>query len=132
MLVAFLQVFSYPVHDPVMMDRGFLADPLTTRKSFLHAFWISSLCIIAFGMFGIQAALVGAEYEGQLLGTWAEMFPPWIYVALLVSLLISALSTLDSALASAARLVVDELHLAPRSLAVGAGPWWCSWLWALR
>ncbi|WP_371223681.1 sodium:proline symporter [Roseovarius sp. 2305UL8-3] len=121
LLVAFLQVFSYPVHDPVMMDRGFLADPSTTRKSFLHAFWISSLCIIAFGMFGIQAALGDAEYEGELLGTWAQMFPPWIYVALLVSLLISALSTLDSALASAARLVVDELHLAPRSLAGGRG-----------
>ena len=121
LLVAFLQVFSYPVHDPVMMDRGFLADRETTRKSFLHAFWLSSLCIIAFGMFGIQAALVGAEYEGQLLGTWAVMFPPWVYVGLLLSLLISALSTLDSALASAARLVVEELKLAPRSLSGGRG-----------
>ncbi|MEC9310632.1 MAG: sodium:proline symporter, partial [Pseudomonadota bacterium] len=53
LVVAALQVFSYPVHDPVMMDRGFLADPATTRKSFLHAFWISALCIIAFGFFGI-------------------------------------------------------------------------------
>ncbi len=59
LLVAFLQVFSYPVHDPVMMDRGFLADRDTTRKSFLHAFWLSSLCIIGFGMFGIQAGLGG-------------------------------------------------------------------------
>ena len=116
LLVAFLQVFSYPVHDPVMMDRGFLADRATTRLSFLHAFWISTLCIVAFGFFGIQAALAGAEYEGQLLGTWMGMFPPWIYVALLVSLLISALSTLDSALASAARLVVDELKFSPRTL----------------
>jgi len=119
LLVALLQVFSYPAHDPVMMDRGFLADPATTRRSFLHAFWISSLSIIAFGMFGIQAGLVGAAYEGQLLTTWATMFPPWLYVALLVSLLISALSTLDSALASAARLVVEELHLAPRTLTAG-------------
>ncbi|MDT8327203.1 MAG: sodium:proline symporter, partial [Roseovarius sp.] len=118
-LVALLQVFSYPAHDPVMMDRGFLADPETTRKSFLHAFWISTLCIIGFGFFGIQAALVGAEYEGELIGTWAGMFPPWLFVALLVSLLISALSTLDSALASAARLVVDELRLSPRTLAGG-------------
>lgn len=119
LLVAFLQVFSYPVHDPVMMDRGFLADQDTTRRSFLHAFWLSSLCIIAFGFFGIQASLQGATYEGQLLGTWATMFPAWIYIALLLSLLISALSTLDSALASAARLVVDELRLAPRSLTSG-------------
>ena len=119
LLVAFLQVFSYPAHDPVMMDRGFLADRATTRASFLHAFWISSLCIIAFGLFGVQAGLVGADYEGQLLGTWAAMFPAWVYGALLMSLLISALSTLDSALASAARLVVDELRMCPRSLMGG-------------
>ncbi|MHA7849821.1 sodium:solute symporter family transporter [Roseovarius sp.] len=119
LLVAFLQVFSYPAHDPVMMDRGFIADRATTRASFLHAFWISSLCIIAFGLFGVQAGLVGAAYEGELLGTWAGMFPAWVFGALLVSLLISALSTLDSALASAARLVVDELRLVPRSLTGG-------------
>lgn len=121
LLVALLQVFSYPAHDPVMMDRGFLADPATTRKSFLHAFWISTLCIIGFGFFGIQAGLVGAEYEGELIGTWAGMFPAWLFIALLVSLLISALSTLDSALASAARLVVDELKIGTRSLMAGRG-----------
>ncbi len=116
MAVAALQVFSYPVHDPVMMDRGFLADPKTTQRSFLHAFWLSALCIIAFGMFGIQASLVGAEYEGQLIGTWAGMFPDWVFAALMISLLVSALSTLDSALSSASRLCVEELSLAPRSL----------------
>ena len=119
LVVALLQVFSYPAHDPVMMDRGFLADPATTRKSFLHAFWISTLCIIGFGFFGIQAGLVGAEYEGELIGTWAGMFPAWLFTALLVSLLISALSTLDSALSSAARLVVEELRIGTRSLIAG-------------
>ena len=119
LLVAALQVFSYPVHDPVMMDRGFLADRRTTRAAFLHAFWISTLCILGFGMFGIEAALRGAAYEGELLGTWAVMFPPWIYVAILLSLLVSALSTLDSALSSAARLMAQELRVVPRSLAGG-------------
>lgn len=116
MAVAALQVFSYPVHDPVMMDRGFLADEKTTKRSFLHAFWLSVLCIVAFGMFGIQASLVGAEYEGELIGTWAGMFPAWIFDALLITLLVSALSTLDSALSSASRLCVEELGVAPRSL----------------
>ena len=119
LVVAGLQVFSYPVHDPVMMDRGFLADEKTTRASFLHAFWISTLCILAFGVFGIQASLEGAGYEAELIGTWAEMFPPWVFAALVLSLIISALSTLDSALASAARLGVEELKVAPRSLAGG-------------
>lgn len=117
--VAALQVFSYPIHDPVMMDRGFIADEATTRASFIHAFWISTLCILGFGIFGIQAALIGTSYEGQLLGTWAEMFPSGIFVALMLSLLISALSTLDSALSSAARLTVEELKLLPRSLTGG-------------
>lgn len=117
--VAALQVFSYPAHDPVMMDRGFLANPETTRRSFLHAFWISTLCIIAFGFFGIHAGLVGAAYEGELLGTWAGMFPTWVFVLLMVSLLVSALSTLDSALASSARLAVEELALTARTLSGG-------------
>jgi len=119
LLVALCQVFSYPVHDPVMMDRGFLSDEDTTRKSFLHAFWISTLCILSFGAFGIQAALVGAPYEAELIGTWGQILPGWVFVALMVSLLVSALSTLDSALSSAARLVVEELHLAARSLMGG-------------
>lgn len=117
--VALLQVFSYPAHDPVMMDRGFIADEATTRASFLHAFWISTLCIIGFGFFGIQAGLTGAAYEGELIGTWGVMFPPWVFVALMISLLVSALSTLDSALASAARLMVEEWRIAPRSLSGG-------------
>ena len=119
LLVAFLQVFSYPAHDPVMMDRGFIADRKTTRASFFHAFWISTLCIVGFGFFGIQAALLEQAYEGQLLTTWSAMFPGWVYAALLISLLVSALSTLDSALSSAARLCVVELKLAPRTLAGG-------------
>ena len=114
--VALLQVFSYPAHDPVMMDRGFIADEKTTRKSFLHAFWLSSLCIFGFGLFGIQAGIVGAEYDGQLLGAWRGMFGPGVYLLIVVSLLVSALSTLDSALASAARLAVEELKIVPRTM----------------
>ncbi|GHA53599.1 sodium:solute symporter [Amylibacter ulvae] len=117
--VAALQVFSYPAHDPVMMDRGFLADEETTRKSFGFAFIISALCIFGFGMFGIQAGLIGAAYENQLLGTWSTMFGPFVYFLIAASLLVSAISTLDSALASAARLVIDEFNVAARSVLNG-------------
>lgn len=117
--VALLQVFSYPAHDPVMMDRGFIADEATTRKSFLHAFWLSAICIFGFGMFGIQAGILGASYENQLLGTWQVMFGPTVYFLIAASLLISAMSTLDSALASASRLVIDEFKLAPRTVMNG-------------
>ncbi len=117
--VAFLQVFSYPAHDPVMMDRGFIANRARTNASFLHAFWISSLCIFGFGMFGIQAGLQGAAYQNELLGTWAVMFGPTVYFLIAASLLVSAVSTLDSALASSARLVVDEFRIVPRTVGNG-------------
>lgn len=117
--VAFLQVFSYPAHDPVMMDRGFIADRKRTNQSFGLAFVLSAVCIFGFGMFGIQAGIVGAGYENQLLGTWQGMFGPFVYFLLICSLLVSAVSTLDSALASSARLVIDEFGAGARTIGNG-------------
>ena len=46
--VALLQVFSYPAHDPVMMDRGFIANQNKTNYSFILAFLLSTFCIFGF------------------------------------------------------------------------------------
>lgn len=119
LVVAFLQVISYPAHDPVMMDRGFLASREVTRKSFFHAFWISALCIFGFALFGVQASVVGAELSGGLLGTWKEMFGQVVWFMIAASLLVSAMSTLDSALASSSRLVIEELGLGARTIMNG-------------
>lgn len=116
--VALLQVLSYPLHDPVMMDRGFLADRHTTRRSFIHAFWISALLILVFGMLGVFAGLHRSGEEalldtlGQLLGTPAM-------VILAVALVVSAASTLDSTFSSAAKLAVVDMNLARDSAANG-------------
>ncbi|QHQ34640.1 sodium:proline symporter [Algicella marina] len=116
--VALLQVLSYPAHDPVMMDRGFLADERTTRNAFLYAFWISAAFILGFGIFGIQAGILAGEGEA-MEAVWARMFGPFVLFCLSASLIVSALSTLDSALASAARLAVVELRLGARTVANG-------------
>ncbi len=118
MLVALLQIWSYPMHDPVMMDRGFLADRETTRKSFLHAAWISILCITAFGCLGVLAgahAIKGASMNEtlmQLLGT----VPMMLFNAALV---ISAMSTLDSTLSSSAKLLAVDMGVMKMSLRNG-------------
>ncbi len=118
-IVALLQVISYPAHDPVMMDRGFLASPERTKASFLHAFWMSALLIFAFALFGVQASVIGAELDGGLLGTWKIMFGQTVWFLIVASLLVSAMSTLDSALASSARLAIEELKLGARTLVNG-------------
>ena len=117
--VAFLQVFSYPAHDPVMMDRGFIANPAKTRASFILAFALSVFCILGFGLFGIHAGIVGADYDTQLIGTWRSIFGPFVFFLLMASLVVSAISTLDSAMSASARLVIEELQWGQRNLRNG-------------
>jgi len=118
LVVALLQVLSYPMHDPVMMDRGFIADRQTTRRSFLHAFWISTLCILAFGALGVFAGLnrVGDEV---LLVTLARLMGEPAMLVLAAALVISAASTMDSTFSSAAKLAVVDMGLGGGSTASG-------------
>jgi hypothetical protein len=108
LIVAFLQVWSYPAHDPVMMDRGFLADRKTTWWSFIHAFWVSAVCIIAFGIIGIVAGVHKAEGE-EMTQTIARLLGEVPMLLFNLSLVISAMSTLDSTLSSASKLVVKDM-----------------------
>lgn len=116
LIVALLQIWSYPMHDPVMMDRGFLADRETTKKSFLHAAWISIICIIAFGCLGVLAgahALEGDDMNAVLL----RMLGEWPMLLLSLVLIVSAMSTLDSSLSSASKLIaIDMKWVAPSVL----------------
>lgn len=111
LLVALLQVWSYPLHDPVMMDRGFLADRATTRKSFLHACWLSAVCIVAFGLLGVEAGLLRLEGE-QMVETLTRMVGMPAMLLFNLALVLSAMSTLDSTFSSAAKLSVVDMGLA--------------------
>lgn len=118
LIVALLQVWSYPMHDPVMMDRGFLADRETTRRSFIHAAWISSICIIAFGSLGVIAGAnaISGEDMNQALTRLLGELPMFLFSA---SLIISAMSTLDSTLTSSAKMMVVDMKLLPVNLRNG-------------
>ena len=98
------------MHDPVMMDRGFLADRGLTRRSFTHAAWISILCIMAFGSLGVMAgayAQSGEAMNDVLLRLLGDV-PMFLFNAALV---ISAMSTLDSTLSSSAKLVAVDMRV---------------------
>ena len=110
LIVALLQVWSYPMHDPVMMDRGFLADRETTRRSFYHAAWISILCIVSFGSLGVLAGAHALDGESmtQALNRLLGDLPMLVFNAALV---ISAMSTLDSTLSSSSKLVAVDMKV---------------------
>lgn len=98
------------MHDPVMMDRGFLSDRQTTRRSFFHAGWVSALCIMIFGSFGVIAGANAGSGEAmnEVLNRLLGDVPMFLFNAALV---ISAMSTLDSTLSSSAKLVAVDMRV---------------------
>lgn len=110
LLVALLQVISYPLHDPVMMDRGFLADRDITRKSFIQAFWISTAFIVLFGLLGVFAGLHRLGDEEMMATLQRLLGTPAIFL-LGLALIVSAASTLDSTLSSASKLAVVDMGM---------------------
>ncbi|MEP1031020.1 MAG: hypothetical protein ABJI62_15070, partial [Alphaproteobacteria bacterium] len=108
--VALLQIWSYPLHDPVMMDRGFLADRATTRKSFLHAAWISIAGILVFGVIGVYAGLNKGEGEA-MVATLTRLLGEPAMLVFNLALVVSAVSTLDSTFASASKLVAADMRV---------------------
>ena len=118
MLVALLQIWSYPMHDPVMMDRGFLSDRDTTRKSFYHAAWISIICIITFGFLGVWAGAHAGEGD-TMNSVLMSLLGEWPMLLFSTTLVISAMSTLDSTLSSSAKLIAVDMKFVNKSVRNG-------------
>jgi hypothetical protein len=111
-------VWSYPLHDPVMMDRGFLADRETTKRSFNYAFWISFACILAFGLVGVFAGINKLPGE-SLMPSMSRLLGEPALLVVNLALIVSAISTLDSALSSASKLAIVDMRLAPATVRNG-------------
>jgi len=110
LVVALLQVWSYPLHDPVMMDRGFLADRETTRKSFHYAAIISIISILIFALLGVFAGILKISGE-DLNATLTRLFSDTTMVIFNLALVVSAVSTLDSTFSSASKLVALDMGI---------------------
>ncbi len=100
--VALIQCFSYPFHDPVLTDRGFITSPRITLKSFIWATVIGVSCITLFGFVGIFARLKGLNGEATV--EVARFFGPVMLLMMNFIMVTSAASTLDSAFSSFSKL----------------------------
>jgi len=116
---ALLQSFSYPFHDPVLTDRGFLSSPKVTLKSFLGASVLGALCIILFSIVGVYAQSQGMQ--GQAAVEVGKAFGVVILLVINFIMITSAASTLDSTFSSFAKLIAIDLKLG-NSLKIGR---WC-------
>ncbi|WP_103864780.1 sodium:solute symporter [Aquimarina sp. I32.4] len=116
LLAAILQSFSYPFHDPVLTDRGFISTPKTTLHSFLWATVIGGVCITLFSVVGIFAQQQGLQ--GQAAVTVSKAFGAVILLVVNFIMITSGASTLDSTFSSSAKLLAIDLQLGT-SLSLG-------------
>lgn len=106
---AILQSLSYPFHDPVLTDRGFLSSPKITLKSFLWASLLGILCIILFSIIGVYAMANGMS--GQAAVEVGKAFGMVLLLIINFIMITSAASTLDSTFSSFSKLASIDLGL---------------------
>lgn len=107
--VALIQIFSYPFHDAVLTDRGFLSQPKTTLKAFIAAGFIGFICIVLFSFIGVHAKLIGVE--GQAAVEVSKLLGVGLMLMMNFIMITSAASTLDSAFISGSKLLVKDIRL---------------------
>ncbi|HET8789889.1 MAG TPA: hypothetical protein VFM75_01640 [Modicisalibacter sp.] len=115
LLVAGLQLFSYPFHDPVLTDRGFVNREKTMLKSFIIAGLLGFVAIFAFSLLGVYAQLQGIEGMGNTPAAVGKALGLAALFIISVIMMTSAGSTLDSTFNAVAKsLAVDLPRLAGR------------------
>ena len=115
LLVTALQLVSYPFHDPVLTDRGFICEERKMLWAFTWAGVLGFVAILGFSLLGVHAKLAGVTDTsnvpallGRSLGTGAY----FLMIAVMVS---AAGSTLDSTFTSLSKLPAHDIpHLRGR------------------
>ena len=127
LLVALLQVLSYPFHDPVLTDRGFVTEEKSMLRAMIIAGVAGFVCILAFSLVGVHARLEGLPSGDNMPGAVAGAFGVLPYLLMTGIMIVAAGSTLDSTFASIAKSVGQEAPLlagrSPGPRAVTIGVW---------
>jgi Na+/proline symporter len=110
-LVALLQVLSYPFHDPVLTDRGFITKEKTMLRAMVVAGILGFVCIFGFSLVGVHAKLEGLPAGDNMPGAVAGAFGALPYFLMTMIMIVAAGSTLDSTFASVSKLVGQEVPL---------------------
>ena len=127
LLVALLQVLSYPFHDPVLTDRGFISQEKPMLKAFIWSGAIGFICIFAFSLVGVHARLEGIAHSDNVPAAVAQGFGIAAAFVMTVVMIVAGGSTVDSTFASLSKLVAQELPILrgriPNANAVRIGAW---------
>lgn len=105
-LLALVQVLSYPFHDPVMTDRGFITPPKQMLKSFLLAGAMSGAFIFLFSIVGLYAKANGLPANPSI--SVPAAFGLVMMLVFNAIMLLSGGSTIDSTFASVSKMAARD------------------------
>jgi Na+/proline symporter len=111
LLVALLQVLSYPFHDPVLTDRGFITEEKTMLRAFVVSGLLGFACILLFSTVGVHARLEGLPLGDNMPATVAKGLGLAAFFFMTVVMIAAAGSTLDSTFSSLAKSIAHELPM---------------------
>ncbi|MEG0016858.1 MAG: hypothetical protein RR747_09805 [Gordonibacter sp.] len=109
LLVTVLQLFSYPFHDPVLTDRGFITEEKTMVKAFVVSGVLGFLAILLFSFIGIHAQLVGIPLSSNVPAAVGAATSMAAFFAMALMMIFAAGSTLDSTFSSLSKLAARDL-----------------------
>lgn len=111
LLVAGLQVLSYPFHDPVLTDRGFITEEKSMLKAFVWSGVLGFVCIFAFSLVGVHARLEGLPLSDNVPASVSGSLGLGALFVMTVVMISAAGSTLDSTFSSLAKSIAQELPM---------------------
>lgn len=109
LLVAALQVLSYPFHDPVLTDRGFITEERRMLRAFIWAGALGFVCILLFSLVGVHAHVERIAGGDNVPAALARALGPGALFVMTIVMVAAAGSTLDSTFSSLARHVAQDL-----------------------
>jgi SSS family solute:Na+ symporter len=128
LLVALIQSLSYPFHDPVLTDRGFITQPRTMLRVYVLSGVIAGAFIALFGLVGVYGRVEGLASGDDAPIQVARAFGGTMLAVMSLLMMLSAGSTLDSTLSSISKAAAIDIGGAGRSeglrtLWAGAARW---------
>lgn len=109
LLVAGLQIFSYPFHDPVLTDRGFITEEKSMLRSFVVAGLAGFIAILGFSLVGIHGQMAGITPSGNMPAAMTQAMGIGALFTMSALMIAAAGSTLDSTFSSLSKLTAQEL-----------------------
>lgn len=109
LLVTVLQIFSYPFHDPVLTDRGFICEEKEMLRAFIVSGILGFLTILIFSFIGIHASLENIPLTGNVPADVGRNMSIVAFFLMAILMMFAAGSTLDSTFSSLSKLIAQDL-----------------------